>query len=238
MARGMLSAVGHKLEPQTLSITTRITYTPLFSILLYLPLYLSILTILLSFNLFGRCFTYGPREREAFKSIPLRAICHPSFLGYLSPFLSPPLFLTRFNEAHPPEVSVWAKTLEWAEKLGEIIWYWTDWIIWIEGEGWRRVKSFFCIALGRSAAGGREGRTQEELEPRWSHIGKYDQFIFCTPIPINQDTNLSLSPNRSPYMCEPSHWCSGSSVFEWSPDKANSQCCCGFQGPPLWNHRH
>lgn len=65
MARGMLSAVGHKLEPQTLSTTTHITYTSLLflkivSVFLYLPLYLSILAILLSFNLFACCFTYGP----------------------------------------------------------------------------------------------------------------------------------------------------------------------------------
>lgn len=42
--------------------------------------------------------------------------------------------------------------------------------------------------------------------------------FFCAPIPINGNNNLSVNPGRSPYMCELSHWCVGSSMFEWSPD--------------------
>lgn len=46
-------------------------------------------------------------------------------------------------------------------------------------------------------------------------------FIYLTPIPTKQHTNLNVSPIEVLPMCELSHWCSVSSVFEWSPDKAN-----------------
>lgn len=45
---------------------------------------------------------------------------------------------------------------------------------------------------------GREGKA----EPQWSHNRKYDCFFlfFLSPFPISQDTNLSVSPNRSQYV--------------------------------------
>lgn len=99
-----------------------------------------------------------------------------SYLPSLFP--GPPLpffffFLTRWDDAHAPEVAVWAIRLKQAEKLGEIIWYWRDWIIWSEGEGAEGEQNHFSAPpLGRTLPEGVRGAKQKEAKI-WTPVVTY-----------------------------------------------------------------
>ena len=94
---------------------------------------------------------------------------------------------------------------------------------------------FSASPSGGAQPEGERALTGEELNLSGHVLEHTPPFFFNAPTPINKETNLSLVQAGLP-ICV--NFLTRSSVFEWSPDKANSQCSCGFWGSPIWNRRH
>lgn len=95
MARGMLSAVGHKLEPQTSSTVTHITYTLLLSCRLSLPsVSFYTLFVFFSLSIYLPIVSYMAHEngKQRFLKAPLRELFAIPLSRATFPFLSPLLF--------------------------------------------------------------------------------------------------------------------------------------------------
>lgn len=181
------------------------------------------LSILLSFNLFARCFTYGPWEwqAEAFKALLGELFAIPLSWA-TSPFSPAPLFFNKVGRGSSPRGSRLSDKVKIGWKIGRdyLILNRLNYLEW--GRGMKESKIIFLHRPReehyRREWGSLTGRSEE---PESGHVCENTNSsfsFFCARIPIHRSANLSVSPSRSPYMCELSHWYSGSSVFEWSPD--------------------